>query len=160
MDAMEQIYKKYADTVYRFLYSKTHDHHVAEELTQETFYHAVKNISRYDGNCKISTWLCAIAKNQLLTYYRKNPSADELSDSQDFVLSAESEVLDQMAQNDILRKLHQLPEPYREIMYLRVLGSLSFKEIGDITGKSENWARTTFYRGKLKLREELKYDGK
>ncbi|MBQ7600770.1 MAG: RNA polymerase subunit sigma, partial [Lachnospiraceae bacterium] len=56
---------------------------------------------------------------------------------------------------ELLRKLHALEEPRREIVYLRVFGGLSFREIGDVFGKAENWARVTFYRAKEQLRKEL-----
>ena len=74
MQSMDEIYQTYARTVYKFLLSKTHNEYIAEELTQETFYQAIKSIHRYDGSCKLSTWLCAIAKNQLLAYIRKDSS--------------------------------------------------------------------------------------
>lgn len=161
MKLTDEIYMKYGQTVYRYLLSLTRDEHVAEEVTQETFYQALKSIDRFDGSCQISTWLCAIAKNQLQSYRRKNPSSesfDALSensisgmDSQT-AYSAEKEALGRMEHVELLRQLHNLQEPYREIFYLRVFGNLSFKEIGDILGKTENWARVTFYRGKERLR--------
>ena len=55
----------------------------------------------------------------------------------------------------MLKQLHSISDPYREVLYLRVFGELSFKEIGEIMEKSENWARVTFYRGKEKLREKM-----
>ena len=73
-------------------------------------------------------------------------------------MSAESEILDQLARVDLLKKLHDCPEPFREVMYLRIFGNCSFREIGDVMGKTENWARVTYYRGKEKLGKELKND--
>lgn len=155
MESMNEIYQKYARTVYGYIFAKTNDHHIAEELTQETFYQAVKSINRYDGSCKISTWLCAIAKNQLKTYYRKNPKMAEITDAEHVASSAENQALDNLMTSDILKVIHNQKESYREVLYLRILGDLSFKEIGNILGKSENWARVTFYRGKEKLKGEL-----
>lgn len=157
MQSIEDIYQQHAQTVYRYLFSMTHDHHLAEELTQETFYQAVRSIHRYDGTCKISTWLCAIAKNQLYVYRRKHPATEEWEGNDGFVPSAESDVLSESNRVELLKKLHECKEPFREILYLRLFGNLSFKEIGEIMGKTENWARVTFYRGKEKLREELEY---
>ena len=155
MQSMDEIYQKYANTVYRYLFSIIHDSDVAEELTQETFYQAIKSIKRFDGSCHISTWLCAIAKNQLLAYQRKHPKTAELEAYDAISHSAEDDAVAYENRVDLLRRLHLCPEPYREILYLRIFGDLSFKEIGDILGKSENWARVTFYRGKEKLRKEL-----
>ncbi|MBQ6569363.1 MAG: sigma-70 family RNA polymerase sigma factor [Clostridia bacterium] len=154
MQPMEEIYQQYAQTVFRYLYYKTRSEDIAEELTQETFYQAVKNIDRFDGSCKISTWLCAIAKNQLLVYYRKHPPQEDVETLPLTEGSAESSALENMGKMELLKKLHGFPEPYREIIYLRAFGGLSFKEIGEIMGKSENWARVTFYRGKEKLAKE------
>ncbi|MDD6012284.1 MAG: sigma-70 family RNA polymerase sigma factor [Oscillospiraceae bacterium] len=155
MQAMDEIYQSYARTVYKYLMSLTADENLAEELTQETFYQAIRSIDRFDGSCRISTWLCAIAKNQLLSYRRKHPVSDEVTEDILTEKSAEESVLDYENRVETLKKLHGCPEPYREVMYLRVYGNLSFREIGDIMGKTENWARVTFYRGKEHLRKEL-----
>lgn len=155
MQPVDEVYQKYAQTVYRFLLSKVHNQDIAEELTQETFYQAVKNIGRFDGSCRISTWLCAIAKNQLKTYLRKNPPMEDIEMTDIIQPSAENHALDTMGRLELMKKLHGCPEPFREILYLRIFGGLSFKEIGEIMGKTENWARVTYYRGKEKLRKEI-----
>ena len=131
---------------------------VAEELAQETFCQAVSSIHRYDGSCKITTWLCAIAKNQYLSYLRKHPLHEDLTDTEaelPHTPSAEQEALSSAGKMELLQCLHQFQEPYREVIYLRVFGNLSFREIGQIMGQSENWARVMFYRGKERLRKEL-----
>lgn len=153
MQPMEEIYQEYARTVFKYLLSKTHDEDLAQELTQETFYQALKSIDRFDESCKISTWLCAIAKNQLLAYRRKHPEQESLEDTELITGSAEEEVLRGLDRVELMRQLHQCPEPFREVMYLRIFGNLSFKEIGEIMEKTENWARVTFYRGKEKLKK-------
>ena len=155
LQSMEEIYQQYAQTVYRYLLSLTRDTDLAEELTQETFYQAIRSIDRFDGNCKLSTWLCAIAKRVLLTWRRKHPAQEELGESAGLTSSAETEVLQQQNQMELIRQIHNLPEPGREVMYLRVFGGLSFAEIGEVHGKSENWARVTYYRVKEKLRKEV-----
>ena len=151
MQSMEEIYQQYAMTVYRYLFSLVHDPDLAEDLTQETFYQAIRTVDRFDGSCKLSTWLCAIAKNVLRTYRRKHPPTDSIEDLPLQAPSAEAEALSTEGHLTLLRKLHALPEPYREIVYLRSLGNLSFREIGDLLGRTENWARVTFYRAKEKL---------
>ncbi len=165
MQSMDEIYQKYAQAVYRYLLSCAGNQDVAEELTQETFYQAMKSIDRYDGTCKILTWLCAIAKNQFHSYLRKNPIYESLDTEEQTEKkqqipfadgrSTEKEALGKLEQIEVMRRLHQCPEPFRELFYLRVLGGLSFKEIGQIMGKTENWARVTYYRGKERLRKEL-----
>ncbi|MBR5339146.1 MAG: sigma-70 family RNA polymerase sigma factor [Lachnospiraceae bacterium] len=155
MKPMEEIYKEYAMTVYRFLLSRTHDEDLAEELTQETFFQAIRTVNRYDETCKVSTWLLGIAKNVLLSYRRKHPPTEDIADQEIPVESAEDAALRSAERVELLRKLHALEEPKREVVYLRVFGGLSFREIGDLFAKTENWARVTFYRAKEQLRKEL-----
>lgn len=158
MQSLNEIYREYAMTVYRYLMSVTHDASLAEELTAETFYQATRTIDKYNETCKLSTWLIGIARNCWYTHLRKNPAQlpiEEADAAGAAAESAEDAVFKQESRVDLFRKLHDLPEPFREVMYLRVFGTLSFREIGDILGKNENWARVMFYRGKEQLKKEL-----
>ena len=155
---MDGIYKEYADLIYKYLFSLSLNAHTAEELTQETFYRAMLSINTYNGNCKISTWLCQIAKHLWFQELDKNrrKKTEPLDESfPDYSKSVESTVLDKQDKMSIYRMLHNLPEPMREVMYLRLSGELSFREIGELLNQSETWARVTFYRGKKKLMEGL-----
>ena len=159
MDSMEEIYKKYAKTVYAFLLTRTHSPDMAEELTQETFYQAVKNIHKFKGDSRVSTWLCGIAKNLWYEYVRKQKRAgektDELTEALEVTVdSAETQALRAWDSFQVMKLLHTLPDPMREVMYLRLSGNLTFSQIGEIMGRSENWARVTYYRGKEKLMKE------
>lgn len=156
---MDLVYKEYADLVYRFLYSYTHDAAWSEELMQETFLRAVGSITRYDGSCKLSVWLCQIAKHVLYQELRKKKHveivepADYLPDES--APSGETEVIRRENRTELYRAIHNLPEPEREVVLYRITGELSFREIGIILGRSENWSRTVFYRAKQKIRREL-----
>ena len=155
MEDMEAVYRQHAKTVYKYLLSLCRNGDLAEELTQETFYQAVRSIGRYDGRCKISVWLCQIAKHlwyQRLRRLQKAPlPLEEAEEPQ--VPSAEDSALLRQDQLDLLRQIHALPPDAREVLYLRAFGGLSFREIGDVMGRTENWARVTFYRGKEKLKK-------
>lgn len=155
MLSMEEIYRAHSQTVYRYLLSLTRDSDISEDLTQETFYQAIKSAERFDGSCKVSTWLCAIAKNCLLSYRRRHPSSEPLDDESGTDSSPEEDMLDKESRLELLRALRGLNEEMREVMYLRLLGDLSFSEIGDILSRTENWARVTYYRGKEKLKREI-----
>lgn len=152
----DMVYRQHARTVYKFLLAQCGDAHLAEELTQETFYQAVRSVDRFDGSCKISVWLCQIAKHLWYQHLRKARRETPLPE-EDSALpplpSAEAEVCTREGQLDLLRRVHQLPEPGREVVYLRSFGGLSFREIGDVLGKTETWARVTFYRCKERLRQ-------
>ena len=154
MQSMDEIYQKYAQMVYKFLLSRTCNPDLAEELTQETFYQVVRTIDRFDEGCQLSTWLCAIAKNVYRTWQRKHPEVGTLEEYTKTCDSAEEDVLQSLERIELMKKLHLCPEPFREILYMRSFGDLSFREIGEIMGRSENWARVNFYRGKEKLRKE------
>ena len=165
MQSMEEIYRQHAQTVYRYLCSLTGDEDLSEELTQETFAQAVSSIGRFDGSCKVSTWLCAIAKNQLMAYRRRHPlqdSLDELAETGASPVgtapSPEEETVAAERKRRLYAAIHDSPEPAREVLYLRLLGGLSFREIGEVLGQSENWARVTFYRGKEKLKGKVRDD--
>lgn len=155
LQSMDEIYQQYAQTVYKYLISLTRNEDLAEELTQETFCQAIKSIHRFDGKSKVSTWLCGIAKNLFFTYLRKHPAHENIDEVDVPVESAEKEALENLGKVELMKKLHGLEEPYREVTYLRAFGGLSFAEIGEVLGKTENWARVTFYRGKEKLRKEV-----
>lgn len=164
MESLSEMYQSYADEVKRFLICLTSDVDLAEELTQETFYQAVKSIHRYNGECKLSVWLCQIAKHTYYNYVKKEkhnysasvenmmqmgldiPSLHDLPDV---------EVIKRNTLVSIHKEIHRLQEPYREIFLLRASLHLSFKEIGEVFGKSENWARVTYYRAKVKLSERI-----
>ena len=157
MQDIEEIYKKYFETVNKYLFCLTHNNNISEELTQETFYKAVKKINTYKGECKMSVWLCQIAKNLWYDQCRKNKkfvNIDEanLLNIQDLNI-LEDRVILKDEKVSLFKKMQNLDEKTREVMYLRITGELSFKEIGLILNKTENWARVTFYRGKKSLKE-------
>ena len=157
---MNEIYQQYANSVYRFLLSKTRNEDIAEELTQETFYQAIRSINKFDGSCKLSTWLFGIAKNQYFNYSRKNPILQDVSEYEEKLKSNENvdeKIISSFERVDMIRALHECKEPYREVLYQRLFGNLSFREIGDVLGKSENWARVTYYRGKEQLKKEIDF---
>ena len=156
MQDIEKIYKEYFETVYKYLFCLTHSRDISEELTQETFYKAVQKIHTYKGECKISVWLCQIAKNLWYDQCRKNKrivnKTDNLFDVQT-IDSLEEQAISNEKKMLLYKKMQSLNEKTREVVYLRITGELSFKEIGIILNKTENWARVTFYRGKSKLKE-------
>ncbi len=157
MQDMEQIYKEYFETVYKYLFCLTNNNDISEELTQETFYRAVKKINTYKSDCKMSVWLCQIAKNIWYDALRRNKKIKFIDEKYLFNLeeaeTAEEQVISDDEKMSLYKKMQLLDEKTREVMYLRITGELSFKEIGIILNKTENWARITFYRGKNKLKE-------
>lgn len=155
-DDMKKYYEEYGRKVFLYLMTLCSDPDMAEELTQETFYQAIKNINSYKGDSSVYTWLCGIAKKVRLNEMRRrkyhpvaepdlteedtSPRPDEITEKRDEKMQ-------------LMRKLHELPETEKEVVLLRATGELSFREIGELFGKTENWARVTFYRTKQKLKK-------
>lgn len=157
MKDFEKIYLEYYDTVFQYVLSLCKDEQWAEELTQEAFFKALKNIGTFRGECKLSVWLCQIAKN---TFYT---SAKRQQRQVDYPLELipTDEAIDQRLLNketafNIHQLLHALEEPYKEVFWMRTFGELSFKEIGILFEKTESWARVTYHRAKMKIREGVK----
>lgn len=124
---------------------------------QETFYQAVKSADRYDGSCSVSTWLCQIGKHMWLRELRKQKHISDAQLDENIISTAktpEEQCIGRMTVMETMKRIHELPELEKEVVLLRATGSLSFREIGDIIGKSETWARVTFFRAKQKLKED------
>lgn len=156
MKEFEIIYDEYFQEVYKFIVSLAKDSTVAEDIVQDTFIKALKNIKNLKDSTKIKTWLFQIAKNTYLTYISKNikhVSIDEIEIAS--TRNEETEFLNQDTIKRVRKILHKMKEPYKEVFYLRVFANLSFKEIAEIFEKEEAWARQVFHRSKIMIKEEL-----
>lgn len=156
-EAFEKLYETYYMRVYSYVMTLAGKQHMAEEVTQETFYKAFTAKSAFRGESNEVTWLCAIARNLFLDEMRRQSKSAEadLDANADSGINIESEVEDRDASYRIHRALQELEEPYRRVFELRIFGELSFREIGDICEKTENWARVTYHRAKLKLQNSI-----
>ena len=151
MTDFEEIYATYFDSVYQYVLSLCRDVHTAEEVTQESFCKAMTHLDRFDGRCRLYVWLCQIAKNVYFTYAKRQKRYGE--PEEDTVQPGfEEQLLERETAWEVHKLLHQLDEPYREVFSLRVLGELSFSQIGQLFGKSDSWARVVFFRAKTELR--------
>ncbi|MDL2207002.1 RNA polymerase sigma factor [Eubacteriales bacterium OttesenSCG-928-N13] len=159
MRDMEQMYIEQFQPVYRFVLSLCRDPAQAEEITQQTFFKAIKAVDRFDGRCTLRVWLCQIAKNLYFDESRKRkrqlPIESAPTGTSDDV---EAQILRQERARELHGALHLLPEPYKEVFSLRVFAELPHAEIAQLFHKSESWARVTYYRAKLMLMNELKGD--
>ncbi|MBQ8148141.1 MAG: sigma-70 family RNA polymerase sigma factor [Lachnospiraceae bacterium] len=157
MEDMEAIYQQYYEDVFRFLRGLSADELLAEELTQETFFRAIKSINQFKGNSDIRVWLCSIAKNLYFTYLNKEKRFEDKDLS--VFESEEKNFMNIMVDKELAirvhRVLHSLREPYKEIFSLRVFGELSFKEIAMIFGKTEHWACVSYHRAKQMIQNEM-----
>lgn len=154
----ESIYKAYFGRVYHYLLSQCRDHHLAEELTAETFFKALRSLDDFRGDCDPGTWLCRIAQNLYISHLRKRRDIHPLEDALDLPDPAAPDPALRAEEQDsamaVYARLHRLEEPYKEVFLLRALGQLSFRQIGELFGKTENWACVTYHRARKKLQEE------
>lgn len=153
---VKDAYTSYADMVYRFLFGLCRNSSIAEELTQETFYQAVKSSASFDGTCKVSSWLCQIAKHLWYQSLEKEKRAKLGLALNHFKNSSqlEHEVEQKHEKMRLFQAVHVLEATAKEVFLLRITGAFSFREIGDLFGKSENWARVTYYRAEQKVIKE------
>ena len=160
---MEEIYKEYAKRIYTYLLSLAKDEYIAEELLQETFYSAIKNINKFRNESSIKTWLFTIAKNKWIDYCKKNKKLLETpiyEKEQDILCSTsfEEDFLNKNELLDVCKQIHKLAEKSKEVVYLRLFTNFSFKEIANIIGKTEENTRIIFFRAKNKLKGDINHE--
>lgn len=156
----ENIYRRYFNDVFKYLLRLSNDEHIAEEITADTFFRALRKIDSFRGDCDLRVWLCQIAKNSYLSYIRKRGHTEELEYEKlaniiDPSKSTEEKCIISDTAEEIQNILHDIPEPYKEVFMWRVFAELSFKEIAQIFKKSENWACVTYHRARAKIIERL-----
>lgn len=159
----EGLYEQHAEKVYRYLFALSGEADTAEELTQETFCQALKNLRSFRGDCTPQVWLCAIAKRLWLKELQRRKRLTIVTEEQLSGLAAAddpaSEVESRNNKLALYQAMQQLTAETREVMYLRLAGEFSFREIGSILGHTEVWARVRFYRGKEELAKKIGGDG-
>ena len=156
----EKIYSTYFNDVFRYIRRLSNNEHIAEEITADTFFKALSSIDSFRGECDIRVWLCTIARNCYFSYLKKQGRLENMEDVDALNVPGTAESIEeQLVRREdamrIQRVLHEIPEPYKEVFMWRVYAELSFKQIGQIFNKSENWACVTYHRAKSKIRERL-----
>ena len=155
LDSFDQIYQSYFESVYRYALSLSGNMQTAEEITQETFFKAMRSLDQFQGKSSLKSWLCTIAKNLWLSDQRKKKAQpiDDALQLPDLSAGPEEAIVRQDESMRIHRLLHDLDEPYREVFTLRTLGQLSFRDIGELFGKSENCV--VYHRARAKIKEKM-----
>ena len=156
-EAGEKLYEAYYMRVYSYAVTLSGNRQLAEEITQETFFRAISTEHEFRGESESFTWLCAIAKNLFIDEKRRQSKFEDapLDEQPDDKKSIEKRLMDADTSIRIHRILHGMEEPYKEVFQLRVFGELSFAEIGSIFGKTETWARVTFHRARIMIKERM-----
>lgn len=158
MPEFEELYKAYYPQVYKYILKLCQDELLAEEITQETFFKVLRSANSFKGQCKFSVWMCQIAKNTYYSYLKKHKRFVDLP-IEETTCAVEDSLENLIADKDMALKIHEvlhfIEDPYREVFWMRTFGELSFGEIASIHKKSESWARVTYHRAKMKIKEEL-----
>ena len=154
MTDFTEIYNQYFKDVYKYTLVMCKNEAIAEEITQETFFKALKSINNFNGTCKMRVWLCQIAKNTYLIYLKKEKK-QKFDIEEAYFDNFEQQLINKESAFQIHKLLHKLDEPYKEVFTLRLFGELSFAQIAELFEKTESWARVTFHRAKIKLKENL-----
>ena len=157
MTEFERVYRTYFNDVFLYIRRLSNDEYIAEEITSETFFKAMHSISSFRGDCDIRVWLCQIAKNCYYSYLKKAGRTDSVEDIEfSNIPSQEKNVEEKFAQKEeiaqIQKLLHDLPEPYKEVFMWRIFAELSFKQIAQLFGKTENWACVTYHRARKMIK--------
>ena len=156
MENFETVYRDYFRDVELYILALCRDEHLSAELTSQTFFAALEQYPRFRGECHVRTWLCSIGRNLYLSHLRKTGKELPLEESiVDSGVSIQERLEDSEEAMRIHKVLHSLPEPYKEVFSLRVFGQLSFSQIGEVFGKTANWACVTYHRAKSKIQEEI-----
>lgn len=154
------IYQTYFKSVYQYIRQLSGSEHIAEEITSDTFFKAMKSIKDFRGECDMRVWLCQIAKNTYFSYLKKNKKVLSIDES-DFQNVADPDAgidvqIGEQEEARLIRKiLHDMSDPYKEVFMWRVFGELSFKEIADLYGKTDNWACVTYHRARKMIQNRL-----
>ena len=164
MDGFEEVYGKYMKTVYNFIMKLSDDSHVAEEITQQTFVIALEKLDDFRGECKMSVWLCQIAKHEYFAWEKKMKRRRAHNASQGAGLKHQEEkerdglvnaIIDREDYERIMAVWHQLTEPYKEVFMLHTMAEMPYEDIGRLFQKSANWSRVVYYRAKKMIIEKL-----
>lgn len=157
MTEFADIYETYFADVELYLRAICRDEALAEELTEQVFFRALKALPTFRGDCDIRTWLCAMARNAFVSHQRKEKPSQSIEELQipDSRKTVEEWIVDQEQAMAIHRILHDLPEPYKEVFSLQIFGQLSFGDIGSLFGRTANWACVTYHRARQKIQSEM-----
>ena len=159
-EKFEKIYVRYFNDVFLFLKKLSKDESIAEEITSETFFKAMRSVDTFRGETDIRVWLCQIAKNCYFSHLKKQQKIIDIDEVEftDSKSTIEEQILNQSDAMQIHRLLHDLAEPYKEVFMLRVFGELSFKQIADIFQKTDNWACVTYHRARNKILSQMEVE--
>ena len=153
----EKLYEAFYMNVFSYVMTLVKDHEEAMEITQETFFRAISTEHEFRGESESYTWLCAIAKNLFIDEVRRSKRFEDapVEEITDGKKSIEEDLADSDSSIRIHKILHAMEDPYKEVFQLRVFGELSFKEIASVFSKTETWARVTYHRARMMIKERM-----
>ncbi len=153
----EDVYRAHFKDVYLYILRLSGDEHIAEEITSETFFKAISAIDRFRGECDVRVWLCQIAKNLYYGYRKKRRRLVrmEAAEQRGEPDRTDEKMLDREEAMQLQKMLHGMEEPYKEVFMWRVFAQMSFKQIAQIFGKTDNWACVVYHRAKMMIKKKM-----
>ena len=149
MQNIEEMYEKYSKIIYKYIFCLTKNHELSEEILQDTFLVAVKNIDKFEEKSKLTTWLCAIAKN---IYYKRlnkdkkitNISIEDINSELSEESFIEDLVCEKESKLELIKHIQKFDNDTKNVMYLRIYAELSYEEIAEVMGKSRKLGKSYF----------------
>lgn len=152
----EEIYRRHFSDVYRYILRLSGDAHIAEEITSETFFKAMQTIDKFRGECDVRVWLCQIAKNLYYSHLHRKRRFVQVDAAEGIETDRTDEgLLDRESAAQLQRILHRIDEPYKEVFMWRVFAQMSFKQIAQIFGKTDNWACVVYHRARMMIKKKM-----
>jgi RNA polymerase sigma-70 factor (ECF subfamily) len=154
--AFAELVERYWQRVFRWLFHVTRDRHAAEDLAQETFLRAFAHLNRFQPGTNFKAWVFRIAYNAFANQYRATRKREPLPDKlYDRGVGPVEEAVGHEAVEDMARAVEKLPAEYRAALLLRVEEELSFRQVADVLGLTEETARWRVFKARQKLMELL-----
>jgi len=160
-EAFGQLYERYVDRIYSYIYYRTNNRYEAEDLTARTFFQALTNIDRYvDRGMPFSAWLYRIAHNLVANWYRDRSRRKVISLDQLVVTGRSQDGPEQQLEYveervALLEAIRRLPPERQQLLILKFVDRLSNAEIGEIMGRSVGAIKSLYHRTLVELREKL-----
>jgi len=146
--ALAQIYDAYAKPIYRYHYSRVGNSADAEDLTSQTFMAVLEALPHYQHRGRFTAWIFQIARNKVMDHFRRNHNVRDVTEW--MADHAQADALEAIHQNESRAKLkslvHMLDDDERELLRLRFTAELSFVQIGQLLGRSEDAVRKSIRR--------------
>lgn len=147
----EELISRYSSRLYHYLYGKLSNPQDVEDILQETFLKAYKNIMRFDNHFKFSTWIYTIASRLAISHLRKNRPTEVPVEAIETAVSPQEHCMHEEERSRMWYWAKKLPNPQYQALWLRYIEEMSVREIGRVMKRSQIYIRVLLHRARLRL---------